>query len=155
MTAAYERPEICTACGGKCCQRMPGCNHPVDFGLPSDNAALLAALRSGNYAIDWWEGEVTGADGTTVQPGYFVRPATIADRGRLYDPSWGGPCWFWAPANGCTLPVEQRPTGCRMLEPTPDIKCISHDGGKLGAAQAWVPFYDLLDNMRERLEETQ
>lgn len=56
----FQAPEICAACGGACCRRAPGIAHPEDFGAP-DRADLRrrveAALASGRWAVDWWEGD--------------------------------------------------------------------------------------------------
>jgi len=50
-----ERPDICAACGGKCCLRAPGVSFPEDWGLPGEEGEerLAAALASGRWKIAW------------------------------------------------------------------------------------------------------
>jgi len=104
---------------------LPGIALPEDFGLP-DTVQLIAALKSGNWVIDWWEDD---------KPLYYVRPATKDAIGKLFDPSWGGECVFLE-KTGCSLPHDNRPAGCRLLEPNkPD--CIAHGASKFEAGKAW------------------
>jgi len=147
----FQRPEICSQCGGKCCKRLPGTAHPSDFGLPSTRR-LSAALRSGRWAIDWWEGDPR-EDREEVKRGYWIRPATKGKEGELYDGSLGGKCTFLT-LRGCELSPEDRPLQCRLLEPRPGGhgNCKAHHGfTKREDALAWEPYWDLLDNIAERI----
>ena len=105
---------------------------------------LKKAINSGLYTIDWWEGDPR-ENMNVYDRGYFVRPATKDKQGKLYDPTWGGGCIFLT-NKGCKLEYENRPKECRLLEPRPDNKCISHSKGKHGAALAWLKYYDILTN---------
>lgn len=141
MTAPYENAVICSACGGACCKHLPGAAFPGDFGLP-DETALRETIASGQWAIDWWEGDVRpGGDlGRTC----FVRPAVDGVH-PLFDPSWGGFCTFLGPG-GCILAAGDRPAGCRYLEPIEGGHCNSHGHSKEDAAIAWLPYQDLLES---------
>ena len=149
----YENEPICKKCGGVCCNRSPGIAHPDDFGLP-DETQLIAALKSGLWAIDWWEGDPRdGKD--ELSRGFYVRPAEKGNEGRLYDGSWGHKgCTFLTPT-GCTLPAEKRPQQCQLLEPRGgDAPCIGHgESEKHDYAIAWLPYWALLDSMDERLRD--
>lgn len=148
----YEDPAICARCGGKCCKLIPGICLPEDFGEPLfDN--LLKALKTGNYAVDWWEGDprddTPEMDSSEyIWRGYFIRPATRRAKlaGILFDPSWGGECVFLA-EHGCKLPLEMRPHQCRTLEPRKDGNCISHGGDKRKYALAWLPYYNKIEEI--------
>ncbi len=126
----YEKKDACTECGGVCCKKYPGAAMPEDFGMP-DTTKLVEALRSGKWAIDRWEADT---------PLYYVRPAVTSAIGQLFDYSWGGPCVFLS-GTGCKLPPDDRPSGCRLLEPDV-LGCIEHGAGKLEAGEAWQK-YDL------------
>jgi Fe-S-cluster containining protein len=145
----YENKTLCAECGGVCCKALPGGTFPEDFGMP-DEARLQAALASGRYAIDWWEGDVTGGErGQT----YFVRPAVKGSEGELRDPAWGGTCTFFIHGTGCELAFSDRPYECRFLEPMPLVdgrpKCrMDYPCGvpcKKASAIAWVPYQYLLE----------
>jgi len=49
-----ENFSICSKCQGSCCKTMPGINHPDDFGY-SKEKEIERLLKSGFYAIDWYE----------------------------------------------------------------------------------------------------
>jgi len=141
---AYERPDICGPCGGRCCQSFPGSALPGDFGSTDDEirTELRARLLTGNWAIDWWEGNPENDE--DYAPHYFVRPATVNGSG-VFDPSWGGACVFHG-ASGCQI-FDQRPSGCRGLEPNPNHRaehCTVHYASKQDAAIAWTPYHELV-----------
>lgn len=139
LRVVYTDAKLCAECGGKCCKRMPGSAHPDDFGQPLKEN-LIAAFRSGNWAVDWWEGDPR--PGMYELPrGLFVRPA-IKGVYRLMDPSWGGECTFLT-NTGCSLPYDKRPAICRLLEPS-KTECISHWGPKDIVALTWLPFTDII-----------
>ena len=136
----YINTKICSECGGKCCKAMPGACFPSDFAFPANTTKLAVALKSGRYAIDWWEGDPReGKD--EYSRGFFVRPAVKGKEGILYDPTWDGECTF-LDTNGCQLDKNNRPLNCKKLEPVAGGKCKIHDdASKQGAAIAWLPYY--------------
>lgn len=125
---------------------MPGEATPDDiihlFGPPL-GVALSAALSSGDWVVDWWEGDPRpGLD--EINRGYYIRPRARNDKPKLFNGSWGGECSFLAPG-GCELLPQGRPASCRLLEPKANGSCIMHDnGGKSGAAIAWIEHHDLI-----------
>lgn len=134
------KPDICGPCGGVCCKSLPGISAPEQWG---ENEAeilprLIAAFRSGLWAVDWWEGK--GVNGA----GYYVRPATKNAPGKILDPSWGGECTFFD--NGCTLEFSVRPLGCKSLVPKKSGGCTARydEGGKRSMAIAWKPYHSVL-----------
>src|SRR5688572_3980526 len=119
--ANNENRAACAACGGKCCQRMPGSCYPFDMGETPEQIekSLREALASGKYAVDWWDGDPRDGFGWET-PGYmdrclYVRPATMMAGDRVYDASWGGMCVFFEIGKGCSLSFEKRPFGCKDL----------------------------------------
>ena len=146
----YLNSKICKECGGACCKRMPGACFPEDFEKPLlEN--LMEAFESGNWSIDWWEGDPRD-NKDNLEKAYYIRPR-IKGISKLFDPTWGGECIFLR-KKGCALSPEERPTTCRMLEPKPEGKsCISHDGAeKRGAALAWLPFTNIILEASRRIE---
>ena len=139
----YENINICRECRGKCCKRYAGAAIPDDImqnfdGLLED--AVSAALGSGDWVVDWWEGDPRGLDyddPKAVSCGYYLRPRCSTDSNRLFIGSWGGICLFLT-NTGCRLPLEKRPITCRELEPKADGDCFLHGGGKQKAALAWL-----------------
>ena len=131
----YLNIEVCKKCGGKCCKSMPGSTYPEDFKEPLLRS-IVENLKSGNWAIDWWEGDPTDKD--DLERAYYIRPR-IKDNNNLFDPSWGGKCIFLN-GKGCILKPKERPQSCRLLEPRENESCISHGKSKRGAAIAWLPF---------------
>jgi len=150
----YQRPDICTKCGGTCCKQYPGTMSPEDVlkvGKSDDMAeAVAAVLATGDYAIDWWEGDPRDGH-NELDRGYFLRPRVMDDR-RVFSPTWGGSCVFLTPDVGCRLPALARPTGCRQLEPQPDNNCIAHDGGKHICALSWLPYYAIIEEQGTHFE---
>jgi Fe-S-cluster containining protein len=129
----YLKPNLCAPCGGKCCKTIPGCAYPEDF---PTKEVLQAALDSGRWCIDWWEGDAREGH-TELSKTYYVRPAIKGYEGVRHHPSWGGECTFLG-KNGCELSVLDRPTECRSLEPRVN-GCYTHNGhGKQSAAVAWL-----------------
>ena len=107
----------CIACQ-ECCKSAPGAAMPSDFGAPDRRvmrARLRDALRSGGWAVDWWEGDAKERPRSQRARSYFVRPRTAYDLPGLLNPSWGGQCTFlrsW----GCAI-YPSRPSECRGLVP--------------------------------------
>ena len=134
----FIEPDICGPCGGKCCKLLPGAALPEDLGLPSIDR-LSAALRSRQWAVDWWEGDPRD-DRDEIAQGYFLRPATKDANRWPLDGSWGGECVFLR-NSGCSLEHDARPAGCRSLEPVMGGGCVLHAASKREAAVAWLPYH--------------
>jgi hypothetical protein len=151
MVNNNENQEICAACGGKCCNNLPGCAHPSDFGFQNmkDNEILNKLERmfhSGLWQIDWWESYEEEFE--TDARGLFVRPSTKVGRGSIYHGAWiMEGCVFHIPY-GCFLPFEERPRDCKTL--IPDRENCRHQEldderhPKLIAIEKWIPYEGLL-----------
>jgi len=139
----FVNEKICKVCGGECCKAQPGACYPKEFGLPSEPNKVKAAINSGKYCIDWWEGDPR-PDKYKYSRGYFVRPVVKGMEGVRSDPTWGGHCTFLTKA-GCELAEEDRPWACQSLEPKEEGQCIVHEGSKRGAAIEWLPYNKLLE----------
>ena len=134
-----ENESICSKCGGVCCTRIPGEYTPADFDNSWDK--VLEKIEEGEVSFDWYDNYKE-----YLNDGYYLRPkTTVADE--LFDPSWGGACIMWDSMTGCKLPFNERPTGCRLLEPREDGECHS-DFSKLDAANAWEPFHERIEELR-------
>ncbi len=139
----FINTDMCIECGGTCCKTIPGACFPSDFDLPGNYTKLDAALQSGKFCIDWWEGDPRPDLDEHVY-GYFVRPATKGMEGKRHDASWGGVCTFLSDT-GCVLAENDRPLNCQYLEPNIGGDCICHDNkNKQNAAIAWLPYCDVL-----------
>lgn len=141
----YPGNAICVACKGECCKKSAGGYHPDDFELLTVDS-LAARFATGQYAIDWWDGDPR--DGQEEGEGeldraLYVRPAHAEEHG-LYQPSWGGTCVHLA-VGGCRLPLHERPKGCCDLEPCLKGEC-SGEYGKRAAAIAWLPHRQLIED---------
>ena len=140
MKKNFLNEDLCEMCGGVCCKNMPGACLPEDFGEPLlEN--LKKAFATGNYAVDWWEGDPTGGKREDIDRGYFVRPK-IKGVSKTYDPSYGGECIFLG-ENGCKLKPQERPYGCRMLETKSVGDCTVH-AEKDKIAVEWIPFHSII-----------
>lgn len=141
----FAKPDICTPCGGKCCQNHPGAAFPQDFGDDpiAIKAKLLEAFRTNRWAIDSWDGNFNG-----VWDAKYVRPSTAGKECRWLDRTWGGRCTFLSPS-GCGI-FDTRPTGCRGLQPIEGEKCEVRYGSKRDAIEAWLPYQRIL---REILDQ--
>lgn len=154
ISANNERPDLCGQCGGQCCKGMPGGVDPADLGAPDVDALernVLALLRSGKWAVDWWEGDVKPGGRMDSVP--FLRPACRNAPGRLRDPSRGGECVLLTDA-GCSLAFSDRPRGCRELEPRVGFPkaCFPH-WSKRDQALAWRPYVRRLWRWVEQVED--
>lgn len=137
-----QRPDVCARCTNVCCDGMPGETHPGD--LADDRSKLTAALverlKTGQWAIDWWEGDVLPKG--RMRRVMYLRPAIVGEEGRIEHPAWHGRCTFLGPA-GCSLSWQERPSGCKALIPNP-VEPGNCDGdelaGKDAAARAWRPY---------------
>lgn len=142
----YESP-LCGPCAGQCCKTAPGITHPEQWGETEAEmlANIAAALKTGQWAVDWWDGDPREALGDTfLARACYVRPAIgepfsyPAEHG-----SWGGMCTFLRPT-GCALEHDARPLECQALKPTED-GCESMAGEKQQFAIAWLPFAHVID----------
>jgi len=123
--------------------------------FPSDTLAdaLFQAFCTGQYVIDWWEGDPRPGkdweDDDYLSRGEYVRPRCNDDCAPLYNASWGswgGSACTFLTEDGCSLLSDLRPYQCRMLEPKPNDKCIMHkEGTKHAIALAWLPYRDDLN----------
>jgi hypothetical protein len=94
----YPETEMCVRCEGECCRRQPGHCLPSEF---ESAEAVRAAVTSGRYTI------VLLMDSDIMAR--VVRP-------HYKEPDRKAGCIFLQ-ANGCGLPLQARPYGCRMLRP--------------------------------------
>ncbi len=94
----YRETDMCVRCGGKCCQLQPGHCLPSEFGSAE---AVMDALNSGRYGVILLLDSDIRA--RVIRPHYKKRDQRVG-------------CIFHQ-ANGCELPWEDRPYGCRMLRP--------------------------------------
>lgn len=144
--------ELCADCGGKCCKVLAGGAFPEDFKLPLLDS-LVGALCSGDWAVDWWEGDPRkGKNELAIC--YFIRPAHTNAVGEVKDPSWGGVCVFLTDI-GCKLPEQDRPKSCRHLKPIAeaDGSCTSGKGtNKESTALAWLPYQAEIEQAIEQAE---
>ena len=156
----YDKPEVCKTCGGRCCKQCPGASSPSDFGLPGPEGEqrVKAALATGRYCIDWWEGDAReGVYEAFDHPehryrSFYIRPCVKGKEQQLTDTSWGGMCTFWVLDKGCELSSANRPHECQMLEPGEadnGTQCKSHLGrmGRRSICVAWMAYDKLFEEL--------
>jgi Fe-S-cluster containining protein len=144
IAGSHERPDLCTPCGGKCCETFPGVPHPNDLGAPDEDllrATVRALLATGRWCV--------ASDGRTgwgpdAEPAFFyLRPEIKEDESKTHFGLGGrgekyGPCTFHGPG-GCEI-YETRPRGCRELVPDEDAaKCKSRQPRE-ALFDAWEPY---------------
>ncbi len=136
----------CLLCRGTCCKRLPGPYHPSDFPKPITTTSLLKILQSGRAVVDWWE--------RPGSPGYFLRPPNTSDNGQFFHGSWGGACKLLT-KEGCPLPFEARPLGCKSLKPREDSNghCTT-DYDKYEAFRSWSKYQKVIKKV-EKLANAQ
>jgi hypothetical protein len=149
----HENTDLCAECDGYCCRHHAGAAYPEDFGRSRAERLrnLRAALETGSWSVDWWEGNPSGClgDGTA----YYVRPAhTVRRFDSVRDPSWGGTCVFFEKGSGCALPPDRRPTGCRDLKPERDHVCSGRGNDKECACVAWWQYRDDVERIVEEVD---
>lgn len=135
-----ENQEICSECGGRCCQNIPGICVPFDFHY--DMSLIEKLIASGQYCFDYW----ARSEDPDI---YYVRPSVAGQEGKVVDPTWGGKCTFLGD-NGCELEHEQRPWECRDLIPDRGHKCIKSKSKK-EIVDMWLPYQKELKDIREEL----
>lgn len=145
----YDKPELCSNCGGYCCKSLPGIVFPSD--LPEvTRESLEHLLYSNRYAIDWWDGDARLGKQRTqplMSRVLFVRPALKGKEGRIFDPAWGGTDCTFLTSKGCQLESEKRPSGCKLLEPK-KLGCRYHgkmNDSKREGALTWLKYQNLLE----------
>lgn len=140
----YADYSICKACGGKCCQSIPGAYHPNDFEQMYQEKLsvdlLLKIFQTSKVAVDYYEqdprydiGNPLYGDCTfdefiqnlkntpeeALTTCYYLRPKNFEGRNKLEHAAWrGSACINWTIASGCSLPEYERPKECRMLIPS-------------------------------------
>lgn len=162
----FDNAQLCSECGGQCCQESAGAAFPEDFGLKEpaldDFSQLRSALISGKWKIDCWDGEPRvlrnipkGEQELTTA--YYIRPAHVDESAdNVFCRGWGGTCVFFTRGVGCQLSSDNRPRNCRMLEPRKDraaspagVDCVMHNGAdKHASAIAWIPYIPWLTDFR-------
>jgi hypothetical protein len=98
-------------------------------------------MLAGPYALDWWDGDPRQGK-SDAACSLFLRPATVGNETLVTDPSWGGACTLLN-HRGCTLPFDERPTGCRLLDPTVCMTPKCADLKRMAAIE-WLPYQDIL-----------
>ena len=141
----YETKELCKKCGGRCCKGMPAPALPEDFD-DADPETLKKAIDTGKWAIDYLD-LIGLAEPTeeTESKAYYIRPK-VKGNAELVDTAKTGICIFWS-SKGCKLPFDERPAGCRYLEPKEDGHCLQHGPNVKHAAMAWIPHGWLIEKI--------
>lgn len=149
-----ENREICSKCGGNCCQQYAGIAWPSDFGTTRIEMVrnIAHALGTGFWAIDTWDGDPR-PERRELGRVDFIRPAHTNATGKMVDYSWGGTCRLWCHGYGCSLRLAERPTQCRVVVPRKGGGCdLPEEFSKQAAAIAWIPFEDVIDRALKRAE---
>ena len=145
-----QRPEVCTPCGGKCCQNAPGAYFPSDFGDTDAEirAGVQAALISGAAALSDYD------DDPYVRPAIrghqgIVQEVVVSPMARFAGTYPKTPCANLT-STGCSLDFDRRPMQCRILEPDPAGKVCRLPSSVENDAcrKAWAPFLDLFNDLR-------
>ncbi len=131
----YPPTKDCIGCG-KCCKRMSGHYSPTDFKDLSYDG-LKSEIEKGRISVDWWS-EVDR------EKSYYLRARHID--APVVDPSWGGICMNLT-KNGCSLPREERPLGCRTLKPEKG-KCDGEYSKEI-CKNEWKQYSDVLEELVE------
>jgi len=139
----YDDPDLCSKCGGKCCQTHPCHFSPSDF-IDLTYDGLKAEIEKGFISIDWWEGDANPESDDLTET-FFLRVKTL--RGCTVDPTWGGRCYLWTRESGCPFNYEQRPKGGRML--IPDLNNCKQLYSKQDCALEWRPYNNILYKLYE------
>jgi hypothetical protein len=121
------------------------------------HAALVKALASGDWVIDWWKGDPRDDvdNGDYLDRAYYLRPRADNDGPGFYHDARSGSCVLLRDG-GCALDPDLRPYGCRILEPaeTGQDACVSHTpdcrGAKHAAAMAWLQYRDVVERAAKK-----
>ena len=158
-----ENRTICAVCGGECCQKMACSCSPKDF--DNDCNKMEEALKSGHYSIDLHRCDL----GVFAMNPYGVIRIKLGQimshpNGCLYirarnvnrpivdfihEKDEEGPCIFWNPERGCSLPYEKRPHHGRNMIPNIFFECDSVYGEKFLEVldKEWKPYTQFLYEM--------
>src|SRR5208283_1551096 len=112
----YINEDLCIKCGGQCCKSVPGCMMPEDI-KGNMLIKLVKIFKSKKYIPEY--GYVTVGKGKNKREElvFFIRPITKTETFSLQPlESFGGECIFLT-LKGCKLKYENRPSGCKLLEP--------------------------------------
>lgn len=160
MIENNENKEICSACGGVCCNTLPGNSYPEDFGFEGITQeqvleGLIEMFKTGNWQIDWWDGKLP--DDICSKNALFIRPSTKKGRGRIYHGAWAFEGCIFHTQTGCTLTFDERPHDCKALVPRAH-KCMrpleeGQINAKLVAIEKWSPYEDLIMKAAAELGE--
>lgn len=134
----YFNYSVCKSCGGMCCKKIAGIYIPEDFSFKITTGSILMLLVLGKFAVDWWEGDLTGNNSGVS---YYIRPRH-KKQAAVYGSHSGHHCINFTQEKGCSLPKKRRPYQCRMLIPN-DHLCSHLDkdkASKLDCAIRWVPY---------------
>ena len=123
-----ERLDICRQCGGRCCSSM-ACEVSTEDFISKygkiTKESVIKALRDGEWAIDWWEGDIrvdepdlcTNLPKANIEDhvcqSYYMRVRHVGER--AVSASWGGICKMWDRKTGCKYDWDHRPTGGKAL----------------------------------------
>lgn len=123
-----ERFDLCKQCGGQCCQSM-GCEVSTeDFTTKYGEItkeSIIQALQDGEWAIDWWEGDIRcdrkdlcvnlpePDPKDLIFESFYMRVRHCGEPA-VYG-SWGGTCVMWDRETGCKYDWDHRPTGGKAL----------------------------------------
>jgi Fe-S-cluster containining protein len=150
---------ICSMCKGACCKGGSGFAIPSDFDHEITADFLETILKTGNWAIDWWDGEIRENiefdDPNQMGQCYAIRPAHTNDES-VFSPSWGGVCVLWSLEKGCSLPYKNRPLECRSLKPKEkmEMHCIPDKKyNKQYAIMQWLPYQKTIVEAGNRVRD--
>ena len=138
----YLPAQFCRECEGSCCERCPGPYHPSDFHKPITAENLLKLMESKRAVLDW-----TQYDGRAT---YFLRPPSKGDNGHFVPDHSRSECVFLT-SSGCVLPLEERPLGCRNLEPSSNFHCKC-TYGQYQAFRSWARYRKVLEEVMDIID---
>ncbi len=141
-------PELCKACGGRCCRRCGCFIGPRDFrrrfgGKELTLEAMRREIEKGYFVIE----RVDLTDYYRRGLGTVVRMRNIDDRFVIigaFDVRPGSPCVMWDKSYGCKLSRDDRPIGGRLMVPSPLYTC-SGKYGVIEAASEWLKYEEITD----------
>lgn len=140
--------DICKKCGGDCCKAM-GCHLSPEFlgDLDPDKDyeeiknKIKELLDTGNYSIDWWNGDTEDIKELGIVP--YLRIRNVCSP--IIDASWGGRCKLLTD-NGCSLSFEDRPKGGKYLIPNNEDDCeAKYD--KKQSAKDFRKYHNILEDL--------
>lgn len=149
-----EDYEICSACGGQCCEHYPGVIFPQELGITCDEELefVLPLFKKNIIIFDFWDGAFPDYENILANNPYFIRIRTTKDpENKFVNPSWGGQCLLLD--NGkCS--AEHRPLNCRMLVPQLGKPCLPDCVNvKEICIAEWIPFQEGITKFLEKLKE--